>query len=297
MAANNDGDGDAAVLLSMGFDANQALEALSACGNVERAIDFLLGGSQARAVPATAPSPSAPPRAVYAALSQYSDSLGRSACTSIALTLAFHFLNAMATTDDADAARVVDAAFLGCAVREGVRLHDSLGGARGPEHAAVDEILTLCSSAAESDATAARLAASLVPIAPAPRQGLLAASPNHPQGMASVLAQCRADANPRSYAAATITKPPETVLVLLPPADRDAETAVAMSHVLLDSHPRPGRPAGASALFHPTLAGLVASLDQIFPVTELGNDVPEMMAMMYNSFDVYPFQCPPHRRL
>jgi hypothetical protein len=33
---------------------------------------------------------------------------------------------------------------------------------------------------------------------------------------------------------------------------------------------------------------LVQSLEAIYPVTELGSDVPEMMQMMYNSFDVYP---------
>jgi hypothetical protein len=32
---------------------------------------------------------------------------------------------------------------------------------------------------------------------------------------------------------------------------------------------------------------LIRSLEILFPPTELGSDIPEMMAAMYNSFDLY----------
>ena len=119
---------------------------------------------------------------------------------------------------------------------------------------------------------------------------------DNPMGLEAVLSQCQADAiDSQAYIAVVITKPPETVLVLLPPLTSSASGSNS-SYILLDSHPRPQQliphcPSGSYALFHPTLSSLVSSIKQIFPVTELGNDIPEMMAMMYNSFDAYPFQC------
>ena len=109
-----------------------------------------------------------------------------------------------------------------------------------------------------------------------------------------ILTQCQLDAPDKwSYIACVVTKPPETVLVLLRPPNGNASPS-STSYVLLDSHPRPNcmphRPNGSYALFHTSLDGLVGSLKKIFPVTNLGSDVPEMMAVMYNSFDVYPFQ-------
>jgi hypothetical protein len=116
-------------------------------------------------------------------------------------------------------------------------------------------------------------------------------------GLESTLSQCQLDAmDKQSYIAVVITKPPETVLVLIPPASSHSSSSSSHPYVLLDSHPRPQQlsphyPTGSYALHHSSLRDLVTSLQQIFPVVELGSDVPEMMAMMYNSFDAYPFQC------
>jgi hypothetical protein len=61
---------------------------------------------------------------------------------------------------------------------------------------------------------------------------------------------------------------------------------------LIDSHPRAAHLGadGSYAKPHPNLVSLLQSLQAIFPPTELGPDIPEMMAMMYNSFDMYPLQ-------
>jgi hypothetical protein len=113
-------------------------------------------------------------------------------------------------------------------------------------------------------------------------------------GFESILSQCQTDGTTQPYVAVIITKPPETVLVLLPSLASKAISANHQSFVLLDSHPRPNQltphnPSGSYALFHSNLPSLVRSLEEIFPVVDLGSDVNEMMVMMYNSFDVYPF--------
>lgn len=142
--------------------------------------------------------------------------------------------------------------------------------------------------AAQTSATST-LFSSLQLLEHSPRQGVLSSGMNHPLGLETLLSQCQADnTNPESYLAVIITKPPETVTVLLPPSP-------SLHYILLDFHPRPNQlsphfPAGSYALFHPNLNSLVTSLKHFFPVTELGNDIPEMMAMMYNSFDAYPFR-------
>eukprot|EP00571_Detonula_confervacea_P002001 CAMPEP_0172322940 /NCGR_PEP_ID=MMETSP1058-20130122/47369_1 /TAXON_ID=83371 /ORGANISM="Detonula confervacea, Strain CCMP 353" /LENGTH=314 /DNA_ID=CAMNT_0013038813 /DNA_START=69 /DNA_END=1013 /DNA_ORIENTATION=+ len=296
MAANN--DENVAMLMSMGFDRDQAAQALSDCGSLERAIDSLLSGSvvgggvnsnQYDDVTNAAAQSNGDERAVHSEMSQYSDSLGRSACTSIALTMACNLLN-MATINPEG---VIDSSFLSNSILEGIKMYNDLSSSNsnGVEHSSIEELLSACHSADSNNSTAKQIISSLKQFNFSPRQGILSNSSDNPMGLEAVLSQCQADAtDSESYIAVVITKPPETVLVLLPPRGHSSST-----YILLDSHPRPQQlsphhPSGSYALFHSTLSSLVASIKQIFPVTELGSDVPEMMAMMYNSFDVYPFQ-------
>ena len=44
----------------------------------------------------------------------------------------------------------------------------------------------------------------------------------------------------------------------------------------------------AYAKLHDNLNDLIDTIQIIFPPTALDPDIPEMMAMMYNSFDLYP---------
>lgn len=292
-----DNDGNMAMLMSMGFDRDQSVQALNDSGeSVERAIDSLLsgGGSGGGAtsqqdVASSSAQNNNDIRAVHSDISQYSDSLGKSACTSIALTMACNLFQ-MTNLEG-----VINSEFLSNSVQEGIRLYSAFRGssANGMEHSSVEELLTAFSASADnnSNPTARKISASLKQFNFSPRQGILSNSTDNPMCLETVLSQCQSDAmDPQSYIAIVITKPPETILVLLPPRSQSQ----AM-YILLDSHPRPQQllphcPTGSYALFHPTLSSLVSSIKQIFPVTELGNDVPEMMAMMYNSFDAYPFQ-------
>lgn len=168
---------------------------------------------------------------------------------------------------------------------------------QGVEHSSVEEFLRACkhdsSSGNESDAddrnntnNASKNIISTLQQIGEPNLGILSNSTDHPLGLEAILYHCQ---DQQSYIAAVVTKPPETVLVLLPPHSSSSASYI----FLLDSHPRPHQlsphyPAGSYALIHPTLAGLVASLKEIFPVMDLGDDVPEMMSMMYNSFECTP---------
>ncbi|KAL9190611.1 hypothetical protein ACHAXT_000317 [Thalassiosira profunda] len=272
-----------AMLLSMGFSREQSAQALAHCGgNLELAINQLLSGGDIGGG-----GGSSGVRVVHSDVSQYSDSNGRSACTSIALTMACRVLDIM-TTDDPEAISM-DPAFLSNCVQEGIALYSDISSkANGVEHSSVEELMGVLGSSNVS--TAKSIASTLKLLDSSPRQGILSNSSDNPMGLEAVLNRCQRDGSGSSYIAVIITKPPETVLVLLPP-----QGSASRTYVLLDSHPRPQQlaphcPSGSYALIHPTLSSLVGSIKQIFPVTELGSDVPEMMAMMYNSFDAYPFQ-------
>jgi len=119
-------------------------------------------------------------------------------------------------------------------------------------------------------------------------------SANIPYSFHAQLESCRNDVKAKAseWMAVVITKTPETVLVLLPPLTSLCSSSLPnKNYVLIDSHPRPQFSAsGAYAILHPSLESLVHSLSIIFPATDLGPDVSEVIAMMYNSFDLYSFQ-------
>lgn len=286
-----------AMLMSMGFGRDLAVHSLKSCGgNVERAIDLLLSGvaGVANAVGKANDNDNITD-CIHCEISQYSDaSQGRSACTAIALVMASKLLNAIATTNNNYPEGLIDSEFLSSSIKDGIGLYTALVGNRksddGVEHISVEEILTACendsSSSSNSDDCTLKQIMSLLEQTDEPQQGILSYKSDHPFGLEAILYSCQ---DKHSYRAVVITKPPETVLVLLPPH------FTTPTYILLDSHPRtnllsPHYPFGSYALIHSTLSDLVASLKQIFPVTELGDDVAEMFTMMYNSFDVYQFK-------
>jgi len=276
------------ILLSMGFNETQSLDALTECsGDVERAIDFLLGaGVTAFDSDNNASGATAETSIVNSEISQYTNSaMGRSACTSIALTLACSALSKLQKCCS-NIENTITSSLLSDSIKQGLQMYNELqkNDNFNVEHLSVEDILRL---------PIPRSTFSSLHLLPnSPRQGILSSSSDNPIGLHYILSACQSDANnDQSYIAVIITKPPETVLVLLPASNVPSE----QNYVLLDSHPRPNQfpphyPTGSFALFHSSLHSLVRSLEEIFPVVDLGSDVNEMMAMMYNSFDVYPFQ-------
>jgi UBA/TS-N domain len=121
-----------------------------------------------------------------------------------------------------------------------------------------------------------------------------------------------------------LTKPPESILLVFPPqsphslANRATTTTATiilpiteadekkektnythnrlleMQHkfLIIDSHPRPNlfQTEQVYCRVHDTIEDLYEqSLQHLFPMMDLGPDVPELMTMMYNSFELYPF--------
>ena len=275
-----------AMLTAMGFEASQATEALTICGgNVEQAANYLLTGgvvSQGNANNARraeSDHSSSESRMVHSSMSQYTVNQGKSACTCMSLVAAEKFLRNSNTTDPVQA---VSSELLQDIVTSGVaayqRLQSSSAGS-SVAHLSAEEVLVAGAFPELS-------------LQGGIRQGMLSHDDaNNPQGLLQQLTDCR---SATGWTCVLITKTPETVLVCVPPssASTAADASSTEHFLLLDSHPRPQQfgAEGSYARIHDSMPGLVQSLSSIFPITDLGPDIPEMMAIMYNSFDLYPLQ-------
>lgn len=117
------------------------------------------------------------------------------------------------------------------------------------------------------------------------QQGVLSNDSDHPLGLKALLEDIRREQY-SDWMVILMTKTPETVLLCFPP-----DSASPSSYWLIDSHPRPQLGVdSAYAKIHPNLTSLCLSLQAIFPCTDLGPDVPEMIQEMYNTFDLYPLK-------
>lgn len=269
MMEQND-DEKLANLLSMGFAEQDAQEALRCYhGNLDHAIQALL--SPPRDVDDTIVGTTTNTTTIHCELSQFSFPHGASACTCIALSAAVSVLTELERVDsrnDDDAVMVVTPALLRRVLTTGVETYASLP-TSSVEHRSVEEVLSCASSH--------RLTA-----VGGVRRGVLG-SPT--LGLRTLLAQCHANAD--RWTAVVVTKPPETVVVFLPPRAN-------ASWLLVDSHPRPHLGAhGAYATVCPDLTSLINALEAVFPTTELGDDVGDVLAELYNSFDLSTFQLLP----
>lgn len=262
-------NGDAIQMITaMGFDVAQAQQALQASnGNVEHAVNFLLMGGSTIETSSSggAASDGGASKLIVGAISQYSVDNGRSACTCIALTAATKFLQTPSEDN-------ITADSLQSMIIQGVEHYQQLSNmlSSSVEHLSPEEVL--------------QNAAQQFPLQMLPggiRQGMLSPDPHHPLGLASSLQTIRQEQPPSKWMALLMTKTPETVCLLFPPP------ALTGGFWLVDSHPRSGIE-GSHAKSHSSLHQLGESVHTIFPCTDLGPDVPEIMAAMYNSFDLYP---------
>ena len=129
MAASE--DESISLLMSMGFDKQSSQQALQfSGGNVERAVECLLSGNN---IPADSTATNtnfgitnnnSSSLIVQSDISQYSNPLGRSACTAIALTLANNCIRQL--DNDASPENVIDAGLLSRSVTDGINLYREL---------------------------------------------------------------------------------------------------------------------------------------------------------------------------
>jgi hypothetical protein len=256
-----------AMLQSMGFDAELSLHYLKMCnGSVERAANMLLqnptdappGGETLLLAPHQS---NAPVIVVQGPMSQYSVENGQSACTCMALYAASNFLKQSESPQE-----IITADFLQNMITKGVDLHQQVKNVSAVDHLSAEQVL-------ETGIVDLELVGGI-------RQGILSNDPAHPQGLLASLTDCQAAVG-SSSACVVLTKTPETVLVCFAPPSSPSP------YILIDSHPR--HQIGteqAYALQCSSLQELVRNLGSIFPVTDLP-DIPELMAIMYNSFDLY----------
>jgi hypothetical protein len=290
-------------LICMGFPQSAAVESLQiTSGNLEMAVNHLLSGGAESSISNTASFAGSVVAAPLTELSGSTDAMaakaggvlrgstsqytyadiGRSACTCIALTAASMFLQDQNVTPT----------FLDTMIAQGVENYQKLisSGQTDVEHLSAEEVL-------QKDQQGQFFHVKTIGGGnDAIYQGVLSHDFHNPMGMKALLEGIRFDRHTNRKVGSTndddewivilITKTPETVLVCFPP-----DSISPAPYWLIDSHPRPQLGLDTSyAKLHPSLDTLLLSLQAVFPPTDLGPDVPEMMAIMYNSFDLYPLE-------
>lgn len=99
--------------------------------------------------------------------------------------------------------------------------------------------------------------------------------------------QARLMAYPEKYIAVVVTKPPETVCVLLPPTSAPPGS----KFIFFDSHSRPQFGySGAYMVLCNDEMGLVSRLQAVFPSLAMEGGGEDYMQMMYNMFEGSVFQ-------
>ena len=284
-----------AKLVSMGFQKSSSQRAImESGGNLEVAVNSLLSlgtvdDTQCEEKQRAVPDSSGHARGrgiettIQCELSQYNVPDGRSACTCIALNAAQDFLLSVSTISTSSLSSSAKSKciiqekfspeFLQNMILSGVSVYNQVKSSHeGLEHLSAEEVLNTVSFP------------SLV-LKGSIRQGVL--SRNDDLGLMSQLRACREEGDCMKWTAVIISKTPETVCVCIPPT-----MPKLLPYILIDSHPRPNQLHinGSYMKFHDTIEDLVNTLYLLFPCTDLGPGVSDVMAMMYNSFDLYALQ-------
>ena len=266
-------------LTAMGFDSNSIAIALSRCGgNVEAALDFLLSSSNSFdqfQIEQIEDEDTVIPLSI----SQYTFSeAGSSACTAIAGSVLKLLLEQLE-----EGFLVTNKETLCSAVFSGVQYYQSLPPAQH-SHLSVDELGPLMITLESSDA-----------VFGGPIQGMLSSH----RSFEELFDQARSRATSTGkYIGIIITKPPETVCVILPPSDAAAGGSVQNEgkFIFFDSHSRPQLGySGSYMVVSSTQAGIIQRLRAIFPPLPIefgaAGGQNDYMQLMYNMFEGAVFQC------
>ena len=293
----NDDIGKINLLTSMGFKKSQAQQALALCnGDVDLAVDRILSGHISNAASQndesatrSLHSTSTAADIIQTTVSQYSIPNGRSACTCIALQTASTILQGLNNCVETQSPKeVITPEHLRSLLISGVGMYNELAKhdtrTTSVEHLSPEEVMNALVTHPNLN-LGIKLLGSV-------RQGVLTSSGNSPLGLKQTINECKTaeSSKENEWMALVITKTPETICIFLPPKNCENDSS-RHQYVVIDSHPRPGLSTeGCYAAFHASMDDFVSTLENIFPATDLGDDVGEIMAAMYNSFDVYPLQ-------
>lgn len=237
----------------MGFDRSDVVRALQKTNNnTERALDYLLSGSEV--------DDYSNENILMLGISQYTFSEGASACTAISGTVLKVLLRNceenVPTTED----MLTSAMFDGVGIFNEVSLNQ--------QHLGVDELGPVFSTL---DCKTANI------------QGLLSNN-----SMSKLFTDARVSCPNDKYIGIIITKPPETLCVVLSPVKSTGEK----KFYLFDSHARPQLGLNGAYLVTTDKESVIVNrLNQLFRPLELeyGEEMSSMQ-MMYNMFEATVFQ-------
>ena len=308
---------DDTMLKAMGFSEAQVTKALAMTnGDIETALELLLSGAfeveeaTATIVPPTPPTSSSPSSSTSSiklttlAISQYSFPNGTSACTAIAITTMADLLTKLDNNTICGEASAMDfiprlhnEAKLSQHVINGIAEYDKYASfsSVSSEHLTADEFfaateslwstikkLSTASSASNSESHSEPLQRNL----------------SDPDAIASVFREIRSSStvDRSKYVGVVLTKPPETILVILPPPDTQPSiTNNDAIYLLFDSHARP-QLGIEGAYFYTTTSelDLIQRVQMTFPVVDLGlHDCPtdgSLLADLYNTIEANAYQ-------
>ena len=205
-------------------------------------------------------------------ISQYTfEELGNSACTSISCVAAAKLMETLNAGQNID-----DPLILSDVLTEGVNYYASArSNVNGPDHMSVDEFLVLC-----HDVNRRLLKLNSLPI-----QGVLEG--DYP--FTKLLNEAISVANKDLYLSVVITKPPETISIILPPSSTNVNTT--KHYYLFDSHSRPQFGIyGAYLVKCQRIEDLHSRLQLIFPSFESTASSDDYYLSMFNSFEAFIFQ-------
>jgi hypothetical protein len=325
---DHDDDEKVATLTAMGFGADEAKTALrQSSGNLEYAANLLLttggagsgGGGDGEASTSSSftgweesghndsgvtnqygdddGDDGNDGTVVLAALSQYDFSIGRSACTCIALAAAESILLQQQQQQQHNGSSLLPSEILTASLYRGHEIYQnhhrsSSLSVMTTEHTSAEDLLPLFTNL---QLLVADDGGSVI------RQGLLTSDGAGWRNLLRTTESTTTNdgAGSAGGTAFIITKPPETILVYhqhhssssLTPAVAAASAGSTSSGCwwLFDSHNRPPQYRTAYAIrYNDQFDALVKYLQQLFPYTPSIPGVPSEMMAMYNSVDVYP---------
>ena len=276
-------------LFAMGFEEDAVRSAWHSSGaDFDAALTVLLQGDGEEAVPPVDLPTTAPAGSISAPtsdakeleISQYTfGPEGTSACTAISCVASATLLKRLWDGEEnpADPVVMTECIFRGVdQFRELVRSGQS-------EHIAADEFFYLCNA----------FQSQVDMVLETPLQAMVS-----PGALEDMIQQAREAARPGEPFALVITKPPETVTIIVPPAivppSTETETdapAPSPLYIFFDSHSRPqlGLANGGHVLTADSLAPIIQHFHRIFPPNQLGGVFTALEAA-YNTFEGTLFQ-------